>query len=287
MRRTEQDELAEQDQLIVEHLPVVGYHVSEMIRRVPAHVQRDELAAAGSLALVQAARAFDPELGVPFGRYAAVRVRGAIVDELRGMDWASRGARQRARQLTATSDSLTAALGRKPTREELAAAMDIDAAEVEAIRGDAERRVLSLEADDSNVAGTLSSDALGPEERLLVDEKLHYLAAAVVELPDRLRQVVEELFFHDRPVVELAAELGVTQSRISQLRSQALSMLKDGINSSLAPELAPAPAPAPGVAERRRQAYYAAVAERAAGAASRSAESRVRAERPSLVADAV
>ncbi|MFD1505468.1 sigma-70 family RNA polymerase sigma factor [Georgenia yuyongxinii] len=259
----------EQDELIVENLPLVGYHVSEMIRRVPAHVQRDELAAAGSLALVQAARAFNPELGVPFGRYAAVRVRGAIVDELRGMDWASRGARHRARRLAETSEQLTAALGRTPTREELAEALGVDVAEVEATRGDAERRVLSIDADGAAAAESLTAGGLGPEERLLVDEKLRYLSAGVSELPDRLRLVVEELFFRDRPVVELAEELGVTQSRISQLRTQALGMLRDAINSSLDPELAPAPVVEPGVAERRRQAYYAAVAERASATVAR------------------
>src|SRR4051794_39144406 len=138
-----------------------------MIRRVPAHVQRDELAAAGSLALVQAARAFNPDLGVPFSRYAAMRVRGAIVDELRGMDWASRGARHRARQLTETSEQLTAALGRKPTREELAEALGVDVADVDATRGDVERRVLSIDAEGAGAAESLSASGLGPEERVL------------------------------------------------------------------------------------------------------------------------
>ncbi|MHB1064519.1 MAG: sigma-70 family RNA polymerase sigma factor [Georgenia sp.] len=261
----------EQDELITQHLPLVGYHVSEVIRRVPSHVQRDELAAAGSLALVLAARAFDPDLGVPFARYAAVRIHGAILDELRGMDWASRGARQRARQLTELTERLTAALSRKPTREELAEALGVPVADVDVTRGDAERRVLSLDVEGSAAADTLQSSGLGPEQRLLVKERLHYLRAAVAELPDRLRLVVEELFLHDRPVVELAEELGVTQSRISQLRTQALGMLKDAMNTALEPGLAPEPSEAPGVAERRRQAYYAAVAARATGVLSREA----------------
>ena len=154
----------EQDQLIVDHMPIVGYQVSEMIRRVPAHVQRDELAAAGSLALVQAARSFDPERGVPFARYASVRVRGAIVDELRGMDWATRGARRRARELTDLTDQLTNNLGRRPTREELADAMGVDVAAVDAVRGDAERRVLSLDADNGETTATIASGGMGPED---------------------------------------------------------------------------------------------------------------------------
>ncbi|MPV89703.1 flagellar biosynthesis protein FliA, partial [Georgenia ruanii] len=177
----------EQDVLIVENLPLVGYLVSEMIRRVPAHVQRDELAAAGSLALVQAARAFNPELGVPFSRYAAMRVRGAIVDELRGMDWASRGARHRARQLTETAERLTAALGRTPSRDELAEALGVDVADVDATRSDAERRVLSIDAEGAGAAESLTAAGFGPEERALIDERLRYLGAGVVELPERLR----------------------------------------------------------------------------------------------------
>lgn len=276
----------EQDELVTQHLPLVGYQVSEVIRRVPSHVQRDELAAAGSLALVLAARAFDPELGVPFARYAAVRIRGAILDDLRGMDWASRGARQRARQLTDLTEKLTAALSRKPTRDEIAEALGVPVTEVDATRGDAERRVLSLDVEGSTFAETLHATGLGPEQRLLVKERLHYLRAAVAELPERLRVVVDELFFRDRPVADLAEELGVTPSRISQLRTQALGMLKDGMNTSLEPDLAPAPSGAPGVAERRRQAYYAAVAARATGALSREAVAGV-ATQGSVVFEAV
>lgn len=261
----------EQDALITEHLPIVGYQVSEMIRRVPSHVQRDELAAAGSLALVQAARSFDPERGVPFARYASVRIRGAIVDELRGMDWATRGARRRARELASVTDELTSSLGRRPTREEIADAMGTDVAGIDSVRGDAERRILSLDVEGGESASTIASKTTGPEENLLVDERLRYLAAAVEELPERLRFVVRGLFFEDRTVVEIADELGVTQSRISQLRTQAMGMLKDAMNSALEPELAPEISENPGVAERRRQNYYAAVAERAGVGAARGA----------------
>lgn len=260
----------EQDKLITAHLPLVGYHVAELIRRVPAHVQREDLAAAGALALVQAARAFNPELGVPFGRYAALRVRGAMVDELRSMDWAPRATRHRARRLNEVRDQLTAALNRTPTREELAEALGADVTAVDAAQGDVDRRVLSLDAESAASAENLASSALSPEDRVIVTERLRYLDAAVAELPERLRVVIEGLFIYDRPVAELADELGVTQSRISQLRSQALQMLKDGMNAALDPQLAPQAVRNPGVAERRRQAYYAAVAVRGAVVMSRA-----------------
>src|SRR5690606_17371194 len=215
--------------LVVEHLPIVGYHVNETLMRVPGNVARDDLASAGHLALVQAAQSSDPSTGVPFNRYAALRIRGAMLDELRSMDWATRGARQKARRMQALTDELTSQLARTPSREELAAVMG-RVEQVDAARASADRRLLSLEGFDNAIADQVSEDGPGPEDMLLARESLGYLRAAVAELPDRLRHVVEQIFFHDRPVVELAAELGVTQSRISQLRSEALVLLRDGVN---------------------------------------------------------
>ncbi|QTE29852.1 sigma-70 family RNA polymerase sigma factor [Pengzhenrongella sicca] len=252
------------DALVTANLPLVGYHVSELLGRVPSYVSRDDLASAGSLALVQAAQAFDATTGVPFARYAALRIRGALLDELRSMDWVSRGARQRARRVASMSDELTSRLGRSPSREELAHTLGTTVADVDAARGDADRRILSIEAFDSAIADTVSEPSIGPEETLLVNEKLQHLRAAVTTLPERLRYVVEQLFFQDRAVVDLAEELGVTQSRISQLRTEALALMKDGMNASLEPSLVPAADRPDGVAERRRKAYFDLVAQQAA-----------------------
>lgn len=256
------------DELVVPHMPLVGYHVSEVLSRVPATVSREDLVSAGHLALVLAARAYDPETGVPFPRYAALRIRGALIDELRSMDWASRGARHRARELSATSDRLTATLGRTPTRTELAAALGTDLAAVDQARQDAERRVLSMDASVHPVADLVRDDAPGPEDNVLLGERLRYLRAAVETLPERLRTVIEGLFLQDRSVAELADELGVTQSRISQLRTEGLALMKDGLNASLDPEMVPAAERPDGVAERRRRTYFAAVASRAAMSAA-------------------
>lgn len=252
------------DELVAQHLPLVGYHVSEMLMRVPRTVNRDDLASAGSLALVLAARAYDATTGVPFARYAALRIRGALLDELRSMDWATRGARHRARELTTTTETLAASLGRTPTRDELATALGTDVAGVDQARDDAARRVLSLDATVHPLAELVADRGPSPEEALLATERLQYLRAGVSTLPDRLRHVIEELFLKDRPVAELAAELGVTQSRVSQLRTEALTLLRDGLNASLDPDLVPEADRPDGVAERRRQTYFAAVAARAA-----------------------
>lgn len=260
-----------EERLIRDHLPLVGYHVSEVLHRVPPSVTRDELMSAGSLALVLAARAFDAQSGVPFARYAALRIKGAILDELRSIDWASRGARRRAREYTSASDRLRASLGRQPEREEIAAAMGTDVAGVEEARFDAERRVLRFDAPGSVLADILADPAATPEDLALGSERVHWLRAAVETLPDRLRLVVVGLYLEDRSIADLAVELGVTESRISQLRTEALGLLRDGMNASLDPDLLPGATRPQGVAERRRRAYFAAVAARAAMPAASTA----------------
>lgn len=267
------------NELVTENLALVGYHVNAMLARVPSYVSRSDLVSAGHLALVRAARSYDETTGVPFARYAALRIRGALVDELRSMDWVSRGARQRARRITTLTDEMTGTLGRAPSRVELAEAMGVAVEEVDAARGDAETRVLSIEGFDGSIADTVVSTTMGPEESLLVNERLQFLGAGVAALPERLRYVVEQLFFHDRPVSELADELGVTQSRISQLRTEALGLLKDGINASLDPELVPVADRPEGVAERRRRAYFAQVAARAATSTTAAAVAQVPTQR--------
>ncbi|HJQ42732.1 MAG TPA: sigma factor, partial [Jatrophihabitantaceae bacterium] len=104
------------DDLICGHLPLVGHIVREVLGRVPAHVNRDDLMSAGMLALTLAAKSFDPTRGVPFTSFAGIRIRGALTDELRSMDWASRAVRGRAREVESARESLTAALGRTPPR---------------------------------------------------------------------------------------------------------------------------------------------------------------------------
>ncbi|MFT0847521.1 sigma-70 family RNA polymerase sigma factor [Actinomycetaceae bacterium L2_0104] len=273
MAAVSSDDIVAQNRLVEESLPIVGYHVSEVLRRVPAHVDREELASAGAEALVRAARAFDPSLGVPFARYAATRIRGALIDELRSMDWISRGARTRVRAYSDMVDRLSGALGRKPSEEEVAEALGVGIAEVRMAREDAQRRTVSLD-EEPLLYQNIGSTTAGPEDQLLASERVHYLNAAVDALPDKLRTVIVALYREDVAVKDLAERMGVTQSRISQLRTQALDMMRDAVNAALSPELAPTPEAVAGVAMRRRLAYYAEVAQ--------SASARSRAPSPQV-----
>lgn len=252
-----------QDELIREHLPIVGYEVSDIARRLPSHVRREDLASAGALALVQAGRSFDPSRGVPFSRYAARRIRGAIVDELRSMDWAPRAARRQARRLSDVREQLTDTLHRAPTREELAEALGVETCALDVAQGHLERRLLSLDVPGGTAVMELSDSQLGPEARILVLERLRYLHAAVAELPDRHRAVIEGLFFRDRTANELATELGVTPSRISQMRSEALRMLGDALRTAYGHSPVTQTDASASSAECRLRAYIVAVAARA------------------------
>ena len=254
------------DELVSGHLGLVAHIVRETMSRVPSHVDRDDLTSAGLMALVRAARAFEPERGVPFTSYAATRIRGGIVDELRSIDWASRAVRRRGREAETTRNSLAAALGRVPSDEETAAAMGITTDELRRNREDVERaQVLSLDLspDDGGTLDDLlvSRDPM-PEAAALHRERLEYLVAAIDELPERQRIVVTEYFLAERPMAEIAETLGVSESRVSQIRAEALVLLRDALNTALDPELVPQPERPNGCAARRREEYFRAVATR-------------------------
>ena len=226
--------------LVESHLALVGYSVNEVIARVPSHVSRSDLMSAGAMALVRAARSFDETKGVPFARYASMRIRGALVDELRSMDWVSRGSRRRVRATAEVADTLTSRLRRTPTTDEIAQAMGVSVREVHTAQADGETRVLSMDAYEGALSAGLVDASVGPLDALVSAERMEYLRAGVECLPDKLAFVVEQLFFHDRPVADLAEEMGLTRSRISQLRSEAFVQVRlPGAESGSSPSGSP------------------------------------------------
>jgi RNA polymerase sigma factor FliA len=250
--------------VVQDHMPLVGHLVREMLARVPAHVNRDDLMSAGYAALVHAARGFDAGRGVPFARFAAARVRGALLDELRGLDWASRSVRQRARRTDTARQELTAELGRTPTTLEVAERLNCSVEDIETADDDVHRAVVfSLQGFATAAADDMVTEpSAGPEDMLIRREKLGYLRHAVDALPERLRAVVEGYFFEERPMARIAEDLGVTESRVSQLRAEALGLLRDGLNTHLDPSLAAEAPSKEGCVARRRAAYYDQIATR-------------------------
>jgi RNA polymerase sigma factor for flagellar operon FliA len=253
---------AEQEEQIRAHMPLVGHLVRDMLSRIPNHIHRDDLTSAGLHALVTAARSWDPTRGIPFHRFATTRIRGAILDELRSLDWATRSVRTKARATDATRQRLTTTLGRTPTAEELAQALGTTTTDLHQTDTDVQRAtVLSLQGFTATSAEDLVTEPTpGPEEMLVRREQIGYLHHAIASLPDRLQLVITEYFLNERPMADIAADLGVTESRISQLRAEALSLLKDGLNTHLDPDLAPAPENPDSIIARRRASYYASIA---------------------------
>jgi RNA polymerase sigma factor for flagellar operon FliA len=249
------------DDLVCANLPLVGHIVRDVLAGVPSHVHRDDLVSAGMLALVQAARSYDASQGVPFARFASRRIRGALLDELRGMDWASRSVRRRAREVDSIRAQLSVALGRTPTQAEIAATSGLTMVELADHERDVARANLSSlhalpEGEEDRLPCT---STLEPIDVLLRREQLAYLSDAVQQLPPRLRTVVEGYFIQERPMAELAADLGVTESRISQMRAEALRLLRHALDVLLGGDPVPTEHTS-GVAQRRRAAYVLEVA---------------------------
>ena len=229
--------------------------------RVPRSVLREDLVSAGMYGLAQAARSWDDTRGVAFESFARARINGAILDELRSRDWASRGVRSGARRRSEVTEELRNELGREPEQHEIATRMGVAVASLTQLDGDIARAtVFSLDkaVEEEGVSGPATDDV--PAESLLNRELQSVLGDAVGALPERLRKVVVEYFFEERPMQAIADDLGVTESRISQMRAEALVLLRDGINSVLDPEQVPDLDETVGRVARRKSAYYAAVA---------------------------
>jgi RNA polymerase sigma factor for flagellar operon FliA len=220
----------EVDALVTEHLPLAQFAVNAVASRIslPSHVSRDDLLSCAHVALLEVARRFDPSAGASFATYALARLQGAVLDELRSGDWASRSVRAAARRTDAAADSLAMALGRPPTKEELATSLGVPVSELHALQVDVHRAVMvSIDADNGGDGTSLDLPDAGdsPERALLRAERARTLHDAIRELPDRLDEVVERNFFGDESLTDIARDLGVTLSRVSQMRARALTLL--------------------------------------------------------------
>jgi len=250
---------------IASMLPLVRHMVADVATRVPRFVDREELVAAGMLGLTQAARSYDASRGVTFQAFARTRIRGAVLDELRSRDPLSRGARRRANQLNAAALALQDSLGRPPTDAETASHLRMEVTTVRQTRDDV-ARATQLERSTGDLEGTeLAERAEGsdgnPLAELLDAELRGYLIDAVAALPDRLRTIVVAHFFDGREMQDIAVELCVTASRVSQLCGRAITLLRDGLNAQLDPELVEDLEVTTGRVGERKHAYYQLVAE--------------------------
>jgi RNA polymerase sigma factor for flagellar operon FliA len=217
--------LRARNQLVVEHLYIVGAATAQVASRV-TQVRRDDLTSAGSFALVRAADRYDSSLGVPFGAFARGRINWALKDELRAMDWAPREVRAGVKAVSNARERLTASLGRTPTVAEIAQLIDVEPDLVRERLADADRVVSSLDAPE---VGEFRWTGALPDEVVIASERDEFLHRAVDALPERKRFVIRAIYFDDRTVKDVATELGVSHAAVSQQRSAAVRMLRDAV----------------------------------------------------------
>lgn len=241
------------NELVLQHLPLVGYLVSEVCAKA-SHLSRDDLASVGSIALITSAESFDPALGVPFGAFARRRIIGAFADEMRSQDWATRSTRKRIKETMAVEETLRGLLGRNPTVSEMASSLGVERSVVEAALADAARTLTPL---DDVIVETFAAETASPEHAVLADERVKYLRAAVTALPAKMRYVVEEIYLAGRTVKELAAELGSTHAAVSQQRAEAIRLMRDGLAAHYADDPGTTHAPESRINARRRNDYMA------------------------------
>lgn len=252
---------------VEQYLPLVEQIVVQVAVNFPRHVDRGELVRAGVLGLVEAAHRYEEGRGVPFDRFAARRIRGAILDAVRSADWAPRSVRALSRRADAAEQKLASDLGRVPSTEELAKQMGTTTAELANLRDRVFRSVvlaldyrLGDEDEDLSLVDVLvDRTATEPSEELENRELRSYLRDAVKLLPERHRMVIVGYFLESRTSEELATFLGVTESRISQLRSEALEMLREGIEAQYVPSEPEETSPLSGRVARRKAAYASAI----------------------------
>lgn len=233
---------AEIERRLMEQLPQVQTIARRIHDRLPPHVPLDDLVQAGIVGLIDAVHKYDPGKHVPLPAYAKFRIRGAILDSLRDLDWSPRELRRKSRRIEDAHQKLGTELGRPATEEELAAALGMSLAELQHVLGDLRGlQIGSLDepaeegwpAEEAAVAGEPFSD---PFTACLDGEMRGLLAQAIAALPEREQQVLSLYYFEELTMKEVGAVLGVGESRICQIHSTAMVRLRSQLRPARLPE---------------------------------------------------
>ena len=237
---------ADRDQMLLEHLPTVRYIARRIHERLPQHVELDDLMSAGVVGLIDAFAKFDHGKKVQFKSYAQFRIRGAILDSLRTLDWSPRELRRKGRAVEEAIRSVTQRLGRAPVEQEIAGEMVLSLEEYQQLLGDLkglEIGSLHMERSEDSGDEELSYIPGSPDEdplfRCLKGEMKQRLIDAIEELPEKERMVLTLYYYEELTMKEIGQTLGVVESRVSQIHSSAvlrlrtaLAALKPGISNS-------------------------------------------------------
>ena len=231
------------DRVVLEHLPLVKAIAVRVHESLPVHVELDDLVHAGILGLFDAATKYDPDKQVAFSSYAKHRIKGAILDSLRQLDWASRDLRRRHKQVEAVTRDLTAVLQRTPTEAEIAGKMGVEVDRWRQMMLDLRNVGLisastrSNEQDDLPAPDFPSKPETHPDSMCAHQQLRSALAEAMKRLPERYQKVVMMYYTHEMTMKEIGGLLGINESRVSQIHKSALEKMavalqENGISSS-------------------------------------------------------
>ena len=224
----------ERQNLLTEHLPLVQYQARRIHDRLPRHIPIEDLVNAGVVGLMDAFRKFDSSKHVQFGSYAKFRIRGAILDSLRELDWSPRDLRRQSRRIEEAHNKLQAALGRHPTEPELALELRITLPEMHRLLRDINALEISslrfispdggAEVDMTEQLSSHNGD--DPLLHCLESETRGLLEQAISELPQKESMVVRLYYFEELTMKEIGIAIGVGESRVSQIHSVAVMRLR-------------------------------------------------------------
>ena len=244
-RRTK--DLALRDRLIVAYAPLGKYVAGRRGSGLPAHVDEADLVSYGLRGLIGAIERFDPERDIKFETFAMSRIKGAIIDELRALDWVPRSVRSRAREIERAIRELEGNYGRAPTDEEIAEKVGITPGELEESLVDISRTSIaaldelwstSNEGDQVSLLDTLEDPgSVRPADALDETETREALAEAISRLPEREKLVVTLYYYEELTLREIGEVLGVTESRVSQLHTKAILRLRSRLHGAALPIL--------------------------------------------------
>jgi RNA polymerase sigma factor FliA len=232
---------SQREKLLLEHLPQVQYIARRIHDRVPPQVLLEDLVHAGILGLMDAVKKYDPSKNVQLKHYAEFRIRGAILDSLRQVDWSPRTLRRQARRLEQAISECKAKFKRDPTEPEIAAQLEISLESLQHLLGDLRGLDIGSLQAETNEAGfgedllqyRAGTDEEDPYHQTLRSEMTTLLGRAVGELPERERQVLALYHYEELTMKEVGAVLGIGESRVSQIHTTALLRLRARLHELL------------------------------------------------------
>jgi RNA polymerase sigma factor for flagellar operon FliA len=231
------------ERLVVAYSPMVKFVAGRLGAGLPSHVDDADLISYGLMGLIGSIERFEPERGIKFETFAMTRIRGAIIDELRSLDWVPRSVRSRAREIEAAQAKLEHELQRAPSEAELAKRLEISEEELQtSLLEIANSSVYALDelwtvsdssGDQVSLLDTISDPrAEDPQESLASSEIKDRLTEAIASLPEREQLVVALYYYENLTLREIGEVLGVTESRVSQLHTKAVMRLKSGLQAA-------------------------------------------------------